>query len=650
MDRAYSILTVKAVEEDQRVIRGTATTPTPDRVSDIVEPLGVQFRNPLPLLHQHDSDRPVGTVKFDRPTKDGITFEARLPKIDEPGPLKDRVDTAWGEVKAGLVRAVSIGFRALEYAFMDDGGIRFSKTEVVELSLVTVPANADCVISTIKSIDAPVLAATGKEPKATDRPAPPGASGKSTKPVSLRPKEATKMKTLAEQIAAFEAKRAANSARMDEIQSKAAEEGRTKDASEKEEFDTLADEVDTIDDELKDLRRMEKAKALAAKPVNRVEKSDDGAAARSGVVIKTPPKLAPGIAFTRIARVKALSKLDVMPAQDVARKLYGEDSTTFGFFAKAAVAAATTSDATWAGPLVGDETSAFADFVEFLRPMTILGKFGTNGVPSLRRVPFRTPLIGQTSGGSGYWVGEGQAKPLTKFDFSRTTLEPLKVANIAVATMETLRDSSPSAEGIIRDQLAAALRERMDIDFINPAKAASAGVSPASILNGVTAVASSGTTADDVRTDLKALFQNFIDANNAPTSGVWIMQSTTALALSLMLNPLGTAEFPGIGMNGGVLLGLPVIVSEYVPDGVVALVNAGDIYFADDGDVTVDMSREASLQMDNAPANPSDASTVMVSLWQRNLVGFLAERTLNWAKRRPEAAQLLTGVAWGDAA
>ncbi len=227
------------------------------------------------------------------------------------------------------MRAVSIGFRALEYAFMDDGGIRFGKTEVLELSLVTVPANADAVISTIKSIDAPVLAATGKEPKETDRPVPPGASGKSTKPVNLRPKEATKMKTLAEQISAFEAKRAANSARMDEIQSKAADEGRTKDASEKEEFGTLADEIDTIDEELKDLRRMEKAKALAAKPVNRIERTDDGVAARSGVTVKTQPKLAPGIAFARIARVKALSKLDVVSAQEIARRCYGEESSAY---------------------------------------------------------------------------------------------------------------------------------------------------------------------------------------------------------------------------------------------------------------------------------------------------------------------------------
>ena len=142
MNRAYSVLTVKAVEEDQRIIRGTATTPSPDRVGDIVEPLGVQFQNPMPLLHQHDSEKPVGTVTFDKPTAKGITFEARLPSVAEPGPLKDRVDTAWGEIKAGLVRAVSIGFRALEYAFMENGGIRFTETEVLELSLVSVPANA----------------------------------------------------------------------------------------------------------------------------------------------------------------------------------------------------------------------------------------------------------------------------------------------------------------------------------------------------------------------------------------------------------------------------------------------------------------------------------------------------------------------------
>ena len=71
MDRAYSVLTIKSVQADQRVITGIATTPTPDRMGDILEPLGVTYTNPLPLLFHHDPTQPVGTVIFDPPTATG---------------------------------------------------------------------------------------------------------------------------------------------------------------------------------------------------------------------------------------------------------------------------------------------------------------------------------------------------------------------------------------------------------------------------------------------------------------------------------------------------------------------------------------------------------------------------------------------------
>lgn len=151
--RAYSILQVKGLSDEKREITGIATTPEPDRVGDIVEPLGVKFKNPLPLLWQHRHDSPVGTVKFDKPTKNGITFTAKIAQIAEDGPLKNLVDMAWQAVKAELVRGVSIGFRPIEYSWMDDGGIRFIETEIYELSLVTVPANASATIQTIKALD-----------------------------------------------------------------------------------------------------------------------------------------------------------------------------------------------------------------------------------------------------------------------------------------------------------------------------------------------------------------------------------------------------------------------------------------------------------------------------------------------------------------
>jgi HK97 family phage prohead protease len=164
-NRAYSVLHVKAVEEDNdaRIIRGVATTPSPDRVGDVVEPEGVKFKNPMPLLWQHRSDMPVGTVKFNKPTKDGITFEARFAKAEKSQTLKDRIDEAWESVKLGLVSAVSIGFRSLEHAVMKDGGYRFIKSEVYELSLVTIPAQAQAVITAIKSIDQAALASAGNE-------------------------------------------------------------------------------------------------------------------------------------------------------------------------------------------------------------------------------------------------------------------------------------------------------------------------------------------------------------------------------------------------------------------------------------------------------------------------------------------------------
>ena len=664
--RAYSSLVIKAVDEDKRVIRGIATTPTPDRMGDIVDPLGVKFANPLPLLWQHQHDKPIGQVKFDKPTKDGITFEAEIPTIAEAGVLRDRIEEAWQSIKIGLVRAVSIGFRAMEYAFIEGtGGIHFLKTEIYELSAVTIPAQPDAVMTSIKNMDAAAIAllksfdpnapaATGKIERPT-KPAP-GASGKSTKPVNLRPKEATNMKTIAEQIAALEQKRAANAARMEEIMTKSVEEGRSTDAAEQEEFDTLSGEVDQIDADLKRFRALEKTKAIAAAPVIAVRSADGTAVrdARAPVRVKGP-KADPGIEFARLAKVKALAFLShgELRSADVAKQLYGEDSVVHRIVTKANVVAGSTLSGSWAEDLVGDETSVYADFVEFLRPMTFLGKFGTGGIPSLRRVPFRTPLIGQTGGGQAYWVGEGKPKPLTAFDFNRTTLDELKVATISVVTEELIRKSSPSADMILRDALAAAVAERIDIDFINPAKAAVSGVSPASITNGVAAIESSGNDADAIREDVRAIMATFVAANNPPTSGVWIMAAGTALALSLMQNPLGQSEFPGLNMNGGSFLGMPAIVSEYFGNvsagGFVALVNASDIYFADEGGVEVDVSREASLQMLDNPTNDTvtPTATSLVSMWQTNSVAFRAERILNWAKRRSSAVALLDEVNWG---
>lgn len=161
--RAYSQLDLRAVDEEQRVLEGIATTPTPDSYGDVVEPKGAEFKLPIPFLYQHDSSQPIGHVTSAKVTRDGIDVKVKLVKTNEPGALKDRLDEAWQSIKLGLVRGLSIGFRSVEHAYIEGTyGIHFMKWVWVELSAVTIPANSDASITAIKSIDSQLLAASGK--------------------------------------------------------------------------------------------------------------------------------------------------------------------------------------------------------------------------------------------------------------------------------------------------------------------------------------------------------------------------------------------------------------------------------------------------------------------------------------------------------
>lgn len=154
MDRAYSILTLKEMDDDKRELVGIASTPMPDRMGDIVEPKGAQFKLPIPFLWQHDPHQPIGHVTAAKVTDSGIEVRAKMARMDKPGMLCDRLDEAWECIKSGLVRGLSIGFRSLEAARIDQTySQKYLKWEWLELSAVTVPANAEATILAIKSAD-----------------------------------------------------------------------------------------------------------------------------------------------------------------------------------------------------------------------------------------------------------------------------------------------------------------------------------------------------------------------------------------------------------------------------------------------------------------------------------------------------------------
>ena len=639
LDRACTIMTVKAVDEDKRIITGIASTPSPDRDGDIMDPDGAKFGSENPFLWQHDRTQPIGNCSAKK-VKEGLQITAQLvkPTSDMPSQLVARLEEAWASIKSGLVKGLSIGFRPIKYAFLDSGGIHFLEWELLEVSAVTIPANAECSIQTVKSFDRQLLAALGTEKPVVKTINSAGASAPNKSSQKGKP-----TMNIAEQIKSFENKRAALAGSLSEIMSKAADEGRTLDAEETESYDNTSAEIKSVDEHLKRLRDMEANMASTAKPVTKAANGEVTVVSQAPAIIRVEPKLEKGIAFARFAKSLAAGNGSRSEALQIAKHNYPED-TKLHHVLKAAVSAGTTTDPAWAGALVDYQDYA-QDFVEFLRPQTIIGRFGQGNIPALRQVPFNIRIPAQTSGGSANWVGQGKAKPLTKFDFESITFSFAKVAAIAVLTDELIRFSNPAADALVRNALAEAVIARLDTDFINPAKAEVPNVSPASITNGITAIPSTG----DPDADAEASFAQFVAANLQPTGGVWIMSSTNSLALSMKRNALGQKMYPEMTLLGGTFYGLPAIVSQYAGTNL-TLLNAPDIYLADDGGVAVDMSREASLEMESEPTGDSvtPTGTELVSMFQTNSVAIRAERWINWKRRRTAAVAVISGVNYSS--
>jgi HK97 family phage major capsid protein len=302
-------------------------------------------------------------------------------------------------------------------------------------------------------------------------------------------------------------------------------------------------------------------------------------------------------------------------------------------FEKSAVAAATTLDATWASPL--SPIRPFADaFVALLRPRTIVGR-----IPNLREVPANVSVSAQTTGGVYAWVGQGAPVPVTKSDYTTVTLPASKVGGIIAVSEELAELGTPSAINTLREEMIAGCAQFIDQQFVDPAKAVVTDVSPASITNGASTTASAGTNQANANTDMQVLISNFYASNPDAENAVILMSAPNAVAIARATNQ------PTLGARGGSIWGIPVIVSASVGARLIAF-DANQVLLADDGGLSVDVSKSALVQMDSSPADPTVSGTVLISLFQKNLVGLKITRMIAWKRVATSAVYYISAAAY----
>lgn len=462
------------------------------------------------------------------------------------------------------------------------------------------------------------------------------------------------MKTVADQIRDLENTRAAKAARMEEIAQKSISEDRSMDEGEAEEFDGFESEIKALDADLVRLRRLEQLNAQRAAPVETQRSAPAASANRGGapaiIVNREAEEKFQGQNFTRMVIARTLSQLErdsvsEMPrgASQIAQERWGRSNPKLVEVIRASVAGHGSGSGEAGAELVAADNRFTGDFIEYLYSQTVYNQLG------LREVPANVTIKGQDGAATGYWVGESKPIPVSKADFSSVSLTPLKAAALAVTSMELLRDSSPAAEMLIRDALVQAAAQKIDTTFLSTT-AASSGVSPAGILNGVSAFSSSGTDGDGLRQDIYKLYNVFITNKNA--SGITlVMNPAMAKAISLMVNALGQAEFPGLTSTGGTLLGDRVVVGDNASATQLLAVKPSDIWRIGAMGVEVALSREATIEMATDPAGASDTPVAQanypVNMFQTASVALRVIIPMNFSKRRSHAAQYIAGASYG---
>jgi hypothetical protein len=303
---------------------------------------------------------------------------------------------------------------------------------------------------------------------------------------------------------------------------------------------------------------------------------------------------------------------------------------------KAATAVGTTTGATWAAPLVA--TGELADaFVTLLNEQTVLGR-----LPNVLRVPFNTEVLREITGPLFAWVGEGKPKPISAAALDTTSLAVAKAAGTIPVTEEVVRLTSPTSTRFLQAILIRGMAGFLDAAFLNPANAGTPGSAPPSITNGAPTMVASGTTPAAAATDLAALVNLFVTATPQATAPVLTMSLANALAMAAGLG----ADFDVAAPR---LMGIPVLVTSAVPE-VVTILDPASILLADDGPTTITAARDATIEMNTTPTDPTGAAVVLVSLWQHNLVAVRAERVINWERPGDGGAATITGATYGAAA
>ncbi|MEY9466304.1 HK97 family phage prohead protease/HK97 family phage major capsid protein [Bradyrhizobium ottawaense] len=608
---------------------------TVDRYGDIIDAKGwvlTNFKkNPIALFG-HSNGFPIGTWSNLR--IDGGKLIGTL-KLAARG-TSARIDELISLVEQGILRAVSVGFIPIKSEPINPdrpyGPQKYTKQELLETSLVSVPANpaALALAKSLNISDETMTLAFGEQAEVRHRDV--SATGEHA--VSTHATKAhLNMKTLAQRI----------------------EDAQTDLTTKKDALTVLlgADELDAdaIDELNQQIEKSERTLTVLKASEARIGAAAAGVV-NNGVAAPAISRRPLGVGqkdvkglelVTRGVLVRALAYVERRSIDDVLKERYPDHEAT-RIITKADQTLGTTTVSGWASELV---QTAYGEFVQALTGYSIYPALRDKGIGLSFDQAGNVTIPGRTAGGAGGgFVGEGQPIRVGRLTTNSVSMTPKKMGVIVPFSRELAKRSTPAIEGLVRQAIledTSAVLDPLLLDAV-----AGDTVRPAGLLNGVSAVAtgSGGGDYQAVIEDFKALLAPFITANAADGITV-IMNPIQGLNLALMPGPVGQPNwFAEIQKR------INIVESTHATAGrLIALRNA-DFATALGEEPEFDVSEQATIHMeDTTPleivsgTGPTTADPVR-SLWQTASIGVRMLWDISWKMRRAGMVQWINGTSW----
>jgi HK97 family phage major capsid protein/HK97 family phage prohead protease len=619
---------------------------TVDRYGDVIDAKGWDLKNfrknPIALFG-HSAGFPIGTWSNIR--VEGGKLMARL-NLAAKG-TSQRIDELISLVEQGILRAVSVGFRPLEAEPIDKekpfGGQRYTKQELLETSLVSVPANP-AALAVAKSLNlSPETMSLAFGEQAETRRRDLSATGEQADS-SLsdvvrsrvdRPsnRKDPKMKTLSQRI---EDAQNDLTDKKDKLAELTAADDLDNDA-----IEALNVEIEALE------RSVENLKASEAKIGTNARSADPAAPA----VVRRPlgfpqTEVKASDLIVRAAVCHLLAGISKTPVEKVLEDRYpGHEATAA--VTKTAIAVATTTTSGWASQLV---ETAMAEFLALLPANSIYPALRSMGVGltfGANSGAIKIPFSSTTAALAGGFVLEGDPIPVGRLTLDSVTLTPHKFGIIVPMTKEVMRYTNPALEAIVRSELLA--RTAIKLDSLLLDNTAGSATRPAGLLYNVSAAGTAygGGDFQAFLEDMKTLLSPF-DTANAGRSLALIMNPAQARNVRMMAGP----NSAGFGWANQFLADFRVIVSTSATAGTVIAIDTADFVTGTGDSPQFEASEQATIHMEDTPtalsavASPNTVAAPIRSMFQTNSVALRMLMDVTWAMRRSGMVQWISGVTW----